>query len=220
MTEQEYLALRELVDSYIDKNITDRDSRWVKNVYIGSGIEDTSYTNGIDDVEYWQGLNSVRALNVQKVRDREREEYIKKCYAPRSFSKKRDQSNFIDELEEYKLGEKEKTFSETVLSIIDEKKLVDKDVYHAADITKQVFSKLRSNKDYKPKKATAIKLCLALKLSIEESLELLQRASLYISTSTDIDLTIRYFISKRSSVYDVNEFLYRSYGGTIDELPL
>jgi O-acetyl-ADP-ribose deacetylase (regulator of RNase III) len=61
------------------------------------------------------------------------------------------------------------TFQQKLLSLIDEKGLKDSEFYRAAGITKQVFSVIRSNEDYQPKKETAIGAVLALELDMEKA---------------------------------------------------
>ena len=57
-----------------------------------------------------------------------------------------------------------KSFNEILFSFIDEKKVKDSEIYKKVDIDRKLFSKIRCNSNYIPKKNTVIKLCLSLSL--------------------------------------------------------
>ena len=93
------------------------------------------------------------------------------------------------------------TWQESLFRIIDEKGLADTDVYKKAGIDRKLFSKIRSNKDYKPKKDTAVVLALALELNLDETRDILGRAGYALSPSSISDLIIEYFIT--NEIYDL-----------------
>ena len=81
--------------------------------------------------------------------------------------------------------------------------------YKKANLSKQQFSKIRNNPDYKPTKQTAIALVLALELDLEAAMDLIGRAGYALSNSSKFDLIIRYFIEQKNySVVEVNLALY------------
>lgn len=88
------------------------------------------------------------------------------------------------------------SFSEFLLYLIDEKQMKDSDIYKAANISKQTFSKIRYNKDYHPKKEVAVALALALKLNLEETQKLLGTAGYVLSDSIQYDVIIKNCILK------------------------
>lgn len=102
------------------------------------------------------------------------------------------------------------TFVDKLLHFIRMKGLRDSEVYKAAHVDKRLFSKLASNREYKPSKDTAVALALALKLSLDEANDLISRAGYTFSHSNKRDVIIEFFF--REKVYnlmDANEVLYK-----------
>jgi hypothetical protein len=114
-----------------------------------------------------------------------------------------------DDLEEYiKRLRSEDTFSTLLLKYIDLTGLADADIYKRAGIDRRHFSKIRCDKDYKPKKATALALCLALRLDEEKTGELLRLAGYSLSNSDTGDLVVKFCIERGIyELMDVNEAL-------------
>lgn len=108
------------------------------------------------------------------------------------------------------------TFVDRLLYYINKKGMRDSAVYKEAQVDKRLFSKIASNREYKPSKDTAIALALALELSLDEVNDLLSRAGYTFSHSNKRDIIIEFFF--REKIYkliDVNEILYR-----LDQKPL
>lgn len=110
---------------------------------------------------------------------------------------------------EDRLNQMDDTFQEKLFELIDKKNLKDSDVYQKANIDKRLFSKIRSDSEYHPSKATVILLCLGLELEIDTALDLMRRAGYSLSFSTKSDVIIRYFIeNKKYDVIEINQALY------------
>ena len=100
-------------------------------------------------------------------------------------------------------------FTETLLNLIDKTGKKDSEIYKKANISKQHFSKIRNNPNYKPTKPTAIALALALELSLEDAKDLIGRAGYALTNSSKFDLIIRYFIEQGNyNVVEINIALY------------
>ena len=107
------------------------------------------------------------------------------------------------------LEDMEPTFSQTLFKMIKEKGISETDCYKNANLDRRLFSKIRSNDDYQPRKNTVFALCIGLKLNLDEAEELLDKAGYSISHSIKFDTIMEYLIKQK--VYDimtVNEVLY------------
>ena len=107
------------------------------------------------------------------------------------------------------IAEPDTYFSEHLFKLIDAQKLLDPDVYKKAGISRKLFSKIRSDRLYRPSKKTAISLAIALELDLNETNQLLEKAGYILSHSSRFDLIIEYFIVNQVfNIWEINEALY------------
>lgn len=100
-------------------------------------------------------------------------------------------------------------FTETLLKWIDKSGKKDSEVYKKANLSKQHFSKIRNNPGYKPTKATALALAIALELNLEDTQDLIGRAGYTLTNSSKQDLIVKYFILHRNyNIVEINLALY------------
>lgn len=103
-------------------------------------------------------------------------------------------------------------FSETLLALIDQRGLADAEVYHRANLSRQLFSKIRGNPAYRPTKPTAVALAMALELDVSATQDLLSRAGLTLSRTSKFDVIVRFFLERGIyDIYQLNEALF-AYG--------
>ena len=113
-------------------------------------------------------------------------------------------TNLVNYLDQLDAG-----FSETLLKLIDKTGKKDSEIYKKANLSKQHFSKIRNNPDYKPTKPTALALAIALELDLEQTKDLIGRAGYALTNSSKFDVIIRYFIEQHKyDIVEINIALY------------
>lgn len=107
------------------------------------------------------------------------------------------------------LRQEDTGFSGRLLDLIDKTGLKDSVIYSRANVSRQHFSKIRNNPQYKPTKATALAFAIALELDMEGTRDLIGRAGYALTKASKFDLIIMYFIQIRNyNIFDINAALF------------
>lgn len=113
------------------------------------------------------------------------------------------------------LNQPEESFSSMVMRKIKEKGINEVECYKAANVNKQIFSKIRSSAGetgenvYQPNKNTALSFAVALKLPLNEANELLGKAGYTFSKSNKTDIIVKYCIENHiNDIFKVNDILF------------
>lgn len=100
------------------------------------------------------------------------------------------------------------TFQEKLFQLIDDRGFSDAEVYRRANLDRRLFSKIRHNADYHPRKKTVLALSAALCLNLAETKDLLGRAELAFSPASKADLIVAFCIQNRIyDLYKINALL-------------
>lgn len=103
---------------------------------------------------------------------------------------------------------KVETFQDKLFQMIRDKNIDEVELYKKGNISRQLFSKIKSEKYYHPRKDTVFSLAIGMELSIDETSELLAKAGYAFNSSCKPDLIIQYFMyHKNYNIFAINEVL-------------
>nr|MCR4612174.1 helix-turn-helix transcriptional regulator [Lachnospiraceae bacterium] len=100
------------------------------------------------------------------------------------------------------------SFEKHLQQLINKKGLKNSEVYTAANISKQYFSKLLKGR-VKPSKEKVLALAVGLRLNMDETIDFLRIAGYALSPISQTDRVVEYFIMQREySVLKINIILF------------
>ena len=107
------------------------------------------------------------------------------------------------------LNQVDEPFSTTLMALIDRKGMRDADVYKRAHLSRQLFSRIRSDAEYRPAKKTVLALAVGLQLNPSDARDVLERAGFALSRSSKRDVIVEYFLTNgKHDLMAINEALY------------
>ena len=119
------------------------------------------------------------------------------------------EESFSIEIDDFIETKRKPTLNQQLFQFIDQSDESDAEIYKKAGIDRRLFSKIRSNVDYRPSKNTTIALALALQLDQHDTETLLSAAGYTLSDSHTFNLIIQYCLEKQIyNMHAVNEALY------------
>ena len=160
----------------------------------------------IDD-RYVEGHTDRRAEQRRRLEALAEESYFEAALAP--MPPETICESYSGQSLEEALGQMDESFSEMLLRKIDESGMTDAQCYKKANIDRKLFSKIRSDKFYKPSKPTVLAFALALELPLAQMQEMLGKAGFALSHSSKFDIIVEYFVEQGNyNVYEINEALF------------
>ena len=199
------LRLQPALDAYIDHNyVCDKREEEYGDRYFGSVSSNApgynAYRETRLEVERQTVFHADKAASATPTFNIWKEQVAETKKSVDEF----DEFEFYD-VDENALTERIKhasdTFQEYLFYLIQSKGLKNPDVYNRALITKQTFSKIKKNREYHPDKATAMRLCVGARLSLDETIDLLARAGYALSPCDKRDIIFKFYIEHEA--YDI-----------------
>lgn len=128
---------------------------------------------------------------------------------PRPVSNKKSVNSCPKPLDPSILENLKPTFSQKLFELIKQQGISETDCYTAAGLDRRLFSKIRSDDQYHPKKITVFALILGLKLNLQDAKDLLDAAGYSISHSLKMDVLMEFLIKEEEyNIIKANELLY------------
>lgn len=94
-----------------------------------------------------------------------------------------------------------KSFSDTLFAFIRSKDVDEVKLYQKIGISRSVFSRIRSDKQYQPERDNVYRFAIGLELNLDEAIQLLQSAGYYFKLNSRTSLVIRHCLA--NGIYEL-----------------
>lgn len=192
-----------------DKSTYEIDSDLLRSVslYIDDNYREDFYRSRIVPCDRDDSINAMPDVCAEEhisYFELDEEEFYSKPLESRAVCAKQTELSLEDRIAQMDDG-----FSVMLLKLIDEKGINDVTCYKNANVSRQTWHKILSDKNYKPSKNTVIAFAISLKLTLSETKRLLESVGFALSKSSKFDVIIEYFLSKREyDIFTINETLF------------
>ena len=134
----------------------------------------------------------------EKIKERQRKIKVNRLF-----------SNNDNRQESFEFSNDTKTFAEMLIFYLNIRNEKASNFYRAVNIDRRLFSKILNN-DYHPSKDTVIRMCIGLRLTLNQSVDLLSRADYAFNPSKAMDLVIMRGISENKSFFEIKDDLEKA----------
>ena len=108
------------------------------------------------------------------------------------------------------LRQVDESFAQMLIRKIDERHMTDAQCYKRANVDRRLFNKIKNIPEYRPSKQTALAFAIALRLSLEETKDLLMKAGFALSHSSKADIVVEYCIMTGNyDIMEINQILFK-----------
>ena len=108
------------------------------------------------------------------------------------------------------LSQVDESFAQMLIRKIDERHMTDVQCYKRANVDRRLFNKIKNIPEYRPSKQTALAFAIALKLSLDETKDMLMKAGFALSYSSKADIVVEYCIMTGNyDIMEINQILFK-----------
>ena len=158
----------------------------------------SSMESFIDSNESIEALKQEYGSYYEKIKERQRKIKVNRLF-----------SNNDNRQESFEFSNDTKTFAEMLIFYLNIRNEKASNLYRAVNIDRRLFSKILNN-DYHPSKDTVIRMCIGLRLTLNQSVDLLSRADYAFNPSKAMDLVIMRGISENKSFFEIKDDLEKA----------
>ena len=195
-----YIVIYDKSAYQIGEKLFDDIAAYIDDKYVDEHFE-FNYRRRSEDIDAWEGDQESAVLSDTFIGETQ---ILSSMSAPQATFAPEKKTSLDDALKQI-----DESFSEMLLRKIDEKGMTDAECYKKANIDRKLFSKIRSDRLYKPSKTTALAFAIALELPLAETKDMLMKAGFALSHSNKFDIIIEYFITNGNyNVFEINEALF------------